>query len=169
MLVTLTGPMHAYGASAGWALFTAKSGFKIRYPEAWTRIAVPDTNLLISSSQERLEAVIIPRGAQMIAVQEILPVRGDDYLSFIKNGNTGDQIIRHFTVDLRHNDGKHCDRTNVVEAADEVGPGTFYIEDYMYCKIGSRAFLLTLTQWRSDPFSEAAFRTSISMISSLHL
>ncbi|HVA15144.1 MAG TPA: hypothetical protein VNF99_17990 [Stellaceae bacterium] len=152
-----------------WLDFASESGFSIHYPDNWFRISATPKNLDIISSRQRVEAVIIPRGAQMINVLESSTVPNDDYLSYFKSTDPDDSVISYATVDIAAANDDSCRKVYVVKSADEVGPKTFYLENHMFCKIGSRLFVLALTQWQADRFNKSAYDLAINMLKSLRV
>ena len=152
-----------------WSVFSSNSGYDLRYPSEWTLIDPRPDVLFISSSIKLVEAVIIPHGAQMILVHEIDPVADEDYVSRFTKGNPGDVITQSHFISIDGNPGSQCKKVFFLEDLDEVGPGAFYIEDRLYCKIKGRVFELILTQWKSDSYNWKSLTTLRKMASSLHI
>jgi hypothetical protein len=162
-------PVSALSKPVDWSNFVSQSGFRIIYPNQWFKIDATPRNLNIISSKERVEAVMIPKGAQMISVYEKSPNANDDYLSTFKAENPEDKILDHKQIATSDDVSGGCSKIYMVKSADEIGPNTFFLEIHMYCKIRGRLFILKLTQWESDNFNQDAYDIAIEMLKTLRL
>jgi hypothetical protein len=167
----MTGVSGSRAAAHRWLVFHAKSGFRVSYPADWHRAGGSPNMLDLTSSSRRVEAVVIPAGAQEIYVREAQPVPGDDYVGEFRRRAPGDKVLRVYDIIFpkRGRTRAGCSTATVIEYTDEVGPHTNYLIREMYCKIGSRLFVLFLTQWEDDKPSKAAARIARRMVDSITL
>jgi hypothetical protein len=154
-------------SNSSWLDFRSPSGFQVQYPSDWFRFGTYPKNLDIISTPYRVEATIIPKGAQMIAVYEDAPVTNDNYLSFYRQKVPEDKILGYNTLNVGRTSDNSCSKIYIIESTDEVSPGTNYLEHHMYCRIKSRTFVLALTQWQSDGSNNRSYDLSIQILKTL--
>lgn len=149
--------------------FDSKQGFSVEYPSSWRTYSGSQTNLDIMSGDDRLEAVIIPRGEAMISVYESQSVGQRYYLSLNKTDDSSDTITQYENIQIRKSNRNSCETVTFIESTAEVGPQTFYRERHFYCPIANRLFVLALTQWLGDLSAPNAYDIAIAMLKSLNL
>jgi len=167
-LVTLN--CAAAGTPAGWQDFVSPSGYRLSYPGNWFRSDTIPTNLMIASSKKRLEGTIIPGGAQMIVVHERPYILGNDYVADFEANNPGaDKVLGYSMLDFKGDARDSCTKISVLTTEDEIGPNAVQQDSEIFCRIGKRLFVITLTYWQTDGLNTAAYETAMKIARSIRL
>lgn len=145
--------------ASDWLVFQSDRGFSVEYPAGWYRLGSDSDNtdshgLDIVSSPNRVHAVIIGDGDEMIWVGERTDLPAEGYLEhWIKSvqRDPADAVI-DVKKDVFVSDAKdQCSSVASLTSKIEIGPKTYQIQKDILCPIGTRLFWFSTVRWEVSP------------------
>ncbi|MBB6253524.1 hypothetical protein [Nitrospirillum iridis] len=160
---------NAVMSTTGWKTYLNAAGFQARYPGDWVRWNEEGKDLFLTSTHERLEAVVIAHGEAEITLGELHPPVPGNPRSDYKDGVSWDEMMGDTVIPREAGAPDACGDIERLAVRVEIGPRTFQDSIILLCAIRGWSFQTVLTYWRDEGIKPGWEATALEMMRSLRL
>jgi len=174
VIVATTGACQGAEAPVWGSFSSAAYRYSIQYPASWYPFTgggqrTPgNLDILNFPPSERVEGVVLSEGGAEITVMPA-PHGGSGIEGWIEERTKGAGRIQRRPLTPGAGAGEGCSGAEEVIWDYEVGPNSYQTITDIFCQTRRGPFLVTLTNWKSDPDAEKYREFARRMAISLHV